>query len=134
MTELQSHDLHALAASLGFLDLSAGPTREEAMAASKALGSFARHEVMLAAFRGQPPWEWHPEDELLLVVEGEVVLTLLGASPETRILTRGMLFLVPRATWHRSSSEEGVKIVAVTPREGNRSSLEATPRVVDPTS
>lgn len=49
------------------------------------------------------PWEHHPDDdEVLYVLSGEVVLTLLtDAGPIAETVGPGQIFVVPRGLWHR---------------------------------
>lgn len=52
---------------------------------------------------GASPWERHPDtDELLHVLEGEVIVTVLtdDGPIETRVAA-GSLFVVPRGYWHK---------------------------------
>ncbi|MCZ6596003.1 MAG: cupin domain-containing protein [Planctomycetota bacterium] len=126
---MEAHDVAALAASLPTLDLSRMPTKEEAMAAAPLLGSLGSSEVRLCRFAGQPPWEKHPEDELIHVLDGAVRVTLLeGAEPSTIDLRAGSLVVVPAGVWHRSLAPDGVTVIAVTPAEGNEASFADDPR------
>lgn len=131
---MEGHDITALRASLPTLDLSRRPTREEAMAAAASLGSFNQCELIVARFSGQPPWERHPDDELLHVLDGAVTITLLTEPDPTVVsLGAGSLFVVPAGVWHRSLAAESVTLLAATSAEGNESSFADDPRdVSDP--
>ena len=119
------HPLYALAEALPLLDLNAGPTREEAQAASRELGGLGDRSLGLARFRGQPPWERHAEDELLIVLAGELELTLRTAEgDQVEQLGAGDLFVVPAGVWHRSCAVDEVTLVYGTPTEGNASSAD----------
>lgn len=121
-------DWKVVLAGLPELDLDQGPTYEQAQASAHALPDFHGCQLMLARFRGQPPWEKHPGDELIVVVEGEVELTVLGEERETHRLGAGSLFLMPAHTWHRSNAPGGVAVLVATP-PGGESSLAEDPRL-----
>ena len=126
---LETHDLAALAAALPTLDLATGPTYEQAMASMASLGALGGLRLGVARFRGQPPWEKHPDDELIYVLDGAVDVTLLEDSgPSTVTLEAGALFVVPAGTWHRSSAPESVTSLVATSAEGNERSLAEDPR------
>ena len=122
------HDLPALAAGLAGLDLDDETTHEEAMA-FPVLGSLNGCEIGMARFRGQPPWEKHPDDELLHIVAGELQLTLFrdGAAEAPVTLTQGDLFVVPAGTWHRSFVPDGVTVLFATSKEGNERAFGESP-------
>jgi mannose-6-phosphate isomerase-like protein (cupin superfamily) len=74
----------------------------------------------VARFVGRPPWEYHADDELLHVLEGECQLTVRRASGgETRTLHAGDLVIVPRGCWHRNDAPAGVTMLFMTPTEGS---------------
>ena len=52
---------------------------------------------------GQTPWEWHPDDELLLVLDGDVSVEVLPPEgPAHQLnLASGQLCTVPAHHWHR---------------------------------
>lgn len=77
---MTAHDLRSLLATLPTLKITAETTPEEATAAPRMLGSLNRCVLGLVRFSGQAPWERHPDDELLHVLDGEVELTLLTDS------------------------------------------------------
>lgn len=67
-------------------------------------------------------WERHPAgDELLCVLEGRVVLTLLdetGAESDT-VLEAWRSAVVPRGVWHRLRIACAARILFVTPGQGS---------------
>lgn len=100
------------------------------MAAMSSLGSLNRCELGLARFSGQPPWERHPDDELLYVLDGSIEITLLTEPDTTQVLLgAGSLLVVPGGVWHRSLVSESVTLLFATSSEGNASSLADDPRV-----
>lgn len=123
------HDLAPLLRTLPTLNLTAETTAEEAMAAHRMLGSFNQWEIGLVRFAGQPPWERHPDDELLHVLDGEVELTLLTDPGPARVTLRASsLLVVPRGVWHRSFARTQVALIFVTPSQGNEHSFAEDPR------
>ena len=123
------HDLSSLLAALPTLRITPQTTEDEAMAAHRMLGSFNQCEIGMVRFSGQPPWEWHPDDELLHVLDGELDFTLLTDAGPTRLTLRAnSLFVVPRGVWHRSHARTAVALVFVTPSAGSRHSLADDPR------
>lgn len=99
------------------------------MAAAPLLGSFNQCELRVARFSGQPPWEKHPDEELLYVLDGTVTITLLTDSgPSAVSLHAGSLFVMPSRTWHRSLAAERVTVLVATSSQGNESSMADDPR------
>ena len=79
---------------------------------------------------GTSPWERHPDDdELLQVLEGEVVITVLTETDrvETRV-SAGSAFVVPKGCWHRQHIPEVLKELYVTPGASEHSDAE-DPRI-----
>ncbi len=112
------------------LDIARMADDSEAMDAMSMLGEFNQCFVGLANFVGQTPWEWHPDDELLFLLEGQVAVDILPtAGPvQTRELGRGEMFTVPARCWHRQRATDGVRLMFITSREGNQVSTAAEPR------
>jgi mannose-6-phosphate isomerase-like protein (cupin superfamily) len=112
------------------LEASAVTSSDEAMDAMKVLGDFNRCMLGLARFQGLTPWELHPDDELLHVLEGSVEVEILPAegASERSTLTAGDVLIVPRALWHRQRAIDGVALLFVTSREGNDVSSADDPR------
>ena len=89
------------------------------------IGTFDFHGCIcgVASFTGQPPWEFHADDELLHVLDGESELTVLeNGAEEKRLLHAGDMVLIPRNRWHRNRAATGVTMLFMTPREGGRHS------------
>ncbi len=101
----------------------------EAAAAMRVLADFNQCMAGLVRFSGQTPWERHPDDELLHILEGEVRVTVLGAS-ETRclVLSAGQIFVVPRGHWHRQETAARAALLFITSRDGNEASEADDPR------
>ena len=87
---------------------------EKIRAAGAALGSFDAGNITLGYFAGTSPWERHSEgDELLLVLDGEVAVTLLHDDDEGQdevVIPNGSIFVIPRGRWHRTAARLPVKI------------------------
>jgi quercetin dioxygenase-like cupin family protein len=128
--KMESHDIAALLPKLSRLNISDRTTEKEAGAAMCVLTPFNQCMVGVVNFVGQTPWERHPDDELLHVLEGEVEVTILTLEAvEKVILKAGSIFVVPRHLWHKQFASEGVKLLFITSQEGNESSTEEYPQV-----
>ncbi|WP_337185619.1 cupin domain-containing protein [Phenylobacterium sp.] len=112
-------DVAALGAALTPLEVrpdGSGATSPDGM---RVLGIFNQCMVGLVRFRGETPWERHPDDELLHVLDGAVEVTIEGdAGPATTTLRAGDLCVVPGGAWHRQRTC-GVTLVYVTSSQGN---------------
>jgi mannose-6-phosphate isomerase-like protein (cupin superfamily) len=90
------------------------------------IGSFDFHGCVcgVGSFVGRPPWELHTAgDELLHILAGECQLTVREERGEiTRTLRTGDLVIVPSGCWHSNDAPNGVTMLFMTPREGNRHS------------
>jgi quercetin dioxygenase-like cupin family protein len=75
---------------------------------------------------GRPPWELHPAgDELLHILAGECQLTVREDGDEiSRTLSTGDLVIVPRGYWHSNNAPNGVTMLFMTPKTGNKHSWE----------
>lgn len=95
----------------------------------RVLGGFNQCRVGTVRFSGRTPWERHPGDELLYVVQGAVEVTVLlddGAQQTT--LSEGSVFVVPAGRWHRQAPKPVVSLMFVTPAEGTDASWSDDPR------
>ena len=92
------------------------------------IGYFDFHDCVcgIGSFVGRPPWELHTAgDELLHILAGECVLTVRESGRDiTRSLSTGDLAIVPRGQWHNNEAPDGVTMLFMTPRDGNRHSVE----------
>jgi quercetin dioxygenase-like cupin family protein len=79
-------------------------------------------------FIGETPWELHPDDEYLQVIEGDVKVILFAPENQTEIsLSIGDVFIVLKKVWHRQFSQHGVKLLFITSFEGNQHSTADNP-------
>ena len=84
--------------------------------------------VWVGKFSGRSPWERHPADELLHVLEGEVEITLhTPGGPVVEDMRAGEIAVVPANVWHRQFSEEGVVEWGLTPGRTEHSMDELPP-------
>lgn len=117
-------------ASVPELVASASTSVQEAMDAVVLLGDFNHTAIGLTRFRGHTPWERHPEDELLYVLEGSVAVEVLPefGPPKHVELRVGEMLCVPSRLWHRQRSSGGVALLFLTSRDGNEVSTADDPR------
>src|SRR5262245_41219353 len=90
-------------ASLPELKVTATTTAAEADAALLQLANFNQCMVGVIRFAGETPWERHPDDEMLYVVDGVVDVTIIdkdGALSVTKV-HKGEICIVPADRWHR---------------------------------
>jgi quercetin dioxygenase-like cupin family protein len=85
--------------------------------------------VGVVRFTGLTPWERHPDDELLYVVEGAVDVTVLDQEGVATVSTvkAGSICVVPAGSWHRQQPRPSVALLYLTSREGNEASWAETP-------
>jgi quercetin dioxygenase-like cupin family protein len=128
---MQGIDLGRVIVEAPALVIRTGATTEsEAAAAMQMLADFNACTAGVVRFSGETPWERHPDDEFLHVLEGEVQLTLLGERGQDLVRLRaGQVFVVPRGSWHRQHAETPAALLFITSREGNEASEAADPRV-----
>ena len=94
-------------------------------------GHFDDGIAWVGRFSGQSPWEKHPADEFLYVVEGSVRVTLLIDEAPTDVeLGPGSGFVVPGNIWHRQTANGTVIETGATPGVTEHSGL-PDPRVTE---
>lgn len=106
-------------AKLDFLgDRTPHTSARESSRAFAELSDYRDGAVFIGHYAGDSEWERHPQgDEIVLVVEGETTLFLMSGGKEVEnTLCTGQLFVVPKNTWHRFETPQGVKIMTVTPQ------------------
>jgi mannose-6-phosphate isomerase-like protein (cupin superfamily) len=111
----------AAVAKMARVDL-AGVSEEPA----SAIEPFEFHGCLcgVASVIGRPPWELHTAgDELLHVLSGTTRLTVRQRGVEhARELRAGDVAIVPKGCWHSNDAPDGVTLLYMTPRDGNRHS------------
>lgn len=126
---MEPHNVPSMLAALPELRVTATTTSAEAAAAMRVLGGFNQCMVGTVRFSGRTPWERHPGDELLYVVQGAVEVTvLLDDGPQQTRLGEGSVFIVPAGRWHRQAPKPVVSLMFVTPAEGTDASWSDDPR------
>jgi mannose-6-phosphate isomerase-like protein (cupin superfamily) len=92
------------------------------------IGEFDFHDCIggIGTFVGRPPWELHTAgDELLHILDGECRLIVRrDGVDDLRTLRAGDLVIVPKGCWHNNDAPDGVTMLFITPREGNRHSID----------
>lgn len=128
---MDSHNLSSIVAALSELQVSGDTTEADAAAAMRVLASnFNDCLVGTIRFSGQTPWERHPGDELLYVVQGAVEVTvLLDDSAHETTVSDGSIFIVPAGRWHRQKARPTVSLMFVTPAQGTDASWSDDPRL-----
>jgi len=93
-------------------------TNEEIKGAVARLSEYRDGGIFIAHYAGNSAWERHSQgDEIVLAIAGQTNLVLLTDGGEvSNVLRQDELFVVPRNTWHRFETPEGVKIMSVTPQ------------------
>lgn len=92
-------------------------TEAEAEAAFATLAPFRNGGIFAGRFVGESPWERHPDDELVHILEGATTLTIMtDTGPQQFPMTAGMLIVVPERHWHRFEAPEGVTLLTATPQ------------------
>ena len=80
------------------------------------------NDVMVVKFQGAFPFHSHPDtDDFFLVLSGEVILDVAGAS---HVLHPGELFVVPAGVVHRPRAEREAAVLLIEPK--------GTPNTGDP--
>ncbi|MEM9069467.1 MAG: cupin domain-containing protein [Myxococcota bacterium] len=79
--------------------------------------------IYVGHWAGKSEWERHRQgDEIVMVLEGETTLFLLGEDGETpHTLKARELLVVPQGVWHRFETPASVKVMTVTPQPTDHS-------------
>jgi quercetin dioxygenase-like cupin family protein len=114
-------DVNAEAAKLTmFRGKTPKTTRAERKGSSTQLGVYRDGLLLLGKSSGISHWETHPEDELIYVLDGSVVLDIVedDGPPRSFTIGAGMMVIVPPGAWHRFHSADGATTMsAVIPGE-----------------
>lgn len=83
----------------------------------KVIAELNGQQVKVAKLQGEYVWHSHAnEDELFLVVEGELELHIRGADGDGVVtLAPGELYVVPRGVEHKPVSKPGAEILVFEP-------------------
>ena len=97
------------------------PDRTPMTTDAECFGTIAHYRdgaVYIAHYAGRSEWERHSVgDEVVLVLEGATTLVLLVDGDEVaHPLGAHELLVVPKGTWHRFETPDGVNVMTVTPQ------------------
>ena len=128
---MTAYDIKASVSGLAKLEVTATTTGDEAMAAIRQLTNFNQCMVGVVHFAGLTPWERHPDDEFLHVIDGAVEVTILDKRGVATVstVTAGSICIVPAGCWHRQNPKPSVALLFLTSREGHEASWAETPQV-----
>lgn len=106
-------------AALTFLpDRTPNGTNEDSVEAFGQLASYRDGAIFVDHWAGSSEWERHTAgDEIVMVIDGMTTIFFLeGAMEHPQMLRAGELVVVPKGTWHRFETPDGVKVLSVTPQ------------------
>jgi mannose-6-phosphate isomerase-like protein (cupin superfamily) len=79
------------------------------------LGGYRDGFLLLSKSAGKSHWETHPEDELLHLLEGIMTVDILEKNgPRSFTASAGMMVVVPKGSWHRAHSADGMNVFSST--------------------
>jgi mannose-6-phosphate isomerase-like protein (cupin superfamily) len=91
-------------------------TKADRQGSAARLASYRDGAVTATKFAGKGHWETHIDDELVHVLGGMATLDVAAEDgPQSVALRAGMLAVIPKGTWHRFRSAEGVTLMTATP-------------------
>ena len=95
-------------------------SENDAVKSIRFLGTFNQCVYGMVSFIGRIPWELHPDEEYLQVIEGNVEIIVSRLEDRKNVsLSAGDIFVVPKETWHQQFSSDGVKLMFITSSQGN---------------
>lgn len=98
-------DIQSALKSVSKLEIAAETTSSDASAAMNMLCDFNQCTIGLVSFSGATPWERHPDDELLHILEGEVAVTIIDDSKVSEAWGEGQPHeIAPTDFIHQSSN------------------------------
>lgn len=109
-------DLDAETAKLTmFRGRTAQTTFAERKGSAALLGSYRDGFLLLSKFVGNSHWEIHPEDELFYILDGAMTIEAVEADGlRSFVLETGAVAVLPRGSWHRVTSADGVTVFSAT--------------------
>ncbi|WP_386624772.1 cupin domain-containing protein [Sulfitobacter geojensis] len=89
------------------------------------------NDIMVVKFQGEFPFHLHEDtDDFFLVLKGEMVMDLEGASHSVR---SGEIFVVPKGVTHRPRAEKECEVLLIEPKgepnTGDPATAAAKPRL-----
>lgn len=91
------------------------------------LAETAECGVYAGSFQGESAWERHANgDELVQILDGATRIRILGADGGETVLdmTKGMVTIVPRGSWHKFIAETNVTVMTMTPAPTDHSAAD----------
>jgi mannose-6-phosphate isomerase-like protein (cupin superfamily) len=79
------------------------------------IGQINDHAAYLLTFKGDNVWHRHTEDEIYIVLEGEVTIEFRNQPVE--VLKKRDTLVVRSYTTHRATSEAGALVLMFKPKE-----------------
>ena len=109
-------DLNAEAAKITmFRGRTPTTTFAERRGSAALLGGYRDGFLLLSKSAGKSHWETHPEDELLHLLEGTMTVDILERNgPRSFTASAGMMVVVPKHSWHRAYSADGMNVFSAT--------------------
>lgn len=109
-------DLNAETAKLTlFRGRTAATSFAERKGSTVILGPYRDGFLLLSKFTGNAHWETHPEDEWFYILDGAMTVDVAERDgPRSRVLEAGTVAVLPRNSWHRVVSTEGVTAFSAT--------------------
>ena len=109
-----------LDAELAKLTMFRGRTPQSTIADRKGsaarLASYRDGTLTASKFSGKGHWEAHIADELIHILDGAAILDIVNDDGSRSFaLAAGILAVIPRGTWHRFHSLDGVTLMTATP-------------------
>ena len=112
----------SVAGALGGLtflaDRTPDTTPEEAAGAFALLADYRDGGIFVGHWAGRSEWERHGvADEIVVVLEGATTITFRTDDGErSAALVAHDMVVVPKGTWHRFDTPDGVRLFSVTPQ------------------
>src|SRR3954465_12934408 len=109
---------HALGKLRFFPDRTPTSAPEQSIDAFAQIADYRDGGIYVGHWAGDSEWERHPEgDEIVMVIDGATTMFFVDHDGEQSAPLRdGDLVVVPRGTWHRFETPQGVQILRVTPQ------------------
>jgi mannose-6-phosphate isomerase-like protein (cupin superfamily) len=107
-------DVHAAAAKLNmFRGRTPTTTLAERKRTVVQLAMYRDGMLLLGKSAGTGHWETHPEDEMLYVLDGAMMVDIVEQDKVQSVEVRGgMMYIVHPGTWHRVRSTDGATILS----------------------
>jgi len=92
------------------------------------LADYRDGAIFAGGFSGTSPWERHPADEIVQVLDGQATISLaLPGGIETQDIGAGTIIVVPEGIWHCFEAPKRVTLMTVTPQPTQHTSADMPP-------